>query len=224
VTTRRGGVLGKLLVLVLVASLAGALAWTTLANHSASGQWSFHPLDPAWWSPPAPIPGAPHPLAEVVSDTRGLADKAGEALWGQGGLVERCEAWWRSQPPTTKPPAASPPAVPPATSTPSAPAAPSTSVRDLLEQRLATSERLFGEGVELAKRARPSPGDGGGDLAGRLGLLAQARDRFAEVDRDLAEVIPAYQALPNHDRGKAATARQLQAFTRQMQELTAISR
>jgi hypothetical protein len=40
------------------------------------------------------------------------------------------------------------------------------------------------------------------------------------VDKALAESIPAYETLPQHDRTLAAKARQLQSYNQQMMELT----
>jgi hypothetical protein len=232
---RHGGVLVRMLVILVVVSLAGALGFTTLANHRAHGAWSFHPLDPAWWSPKAPAgpAGQPaaDPFAEVAQDAQRLAGRAGEAVWGKDGLVERCEAWWRTRDAAA---AASPTASTPTSATPTStpsdkPAAPSpastapTSVRGLLEQRLAASEQRFAEGIELAKRARPALGDDATALAGRMRTLTQARACFAEVERDLAEAIPAYEAVAGHDVARAASARQTLAFTRQMQDLTRLS-
>lgn len=234
---RHGGVFGRLLVILVMVSLSGALAWATLANHRAHGVWSFHPLDAAWWSPVAKDPAAGDPFAGVATDAKRLAGKAGEALWGTGGLVERCEAWWRerAQPATPGTPTTpSPPTThdtsattgtQPATGTPTVPAPlpPPTTVRGLLEQRFTTSEQRFAEGIELAKRARPTLSDDAATLAGRMSTLTQARRCFAEVERDLGEAIPAYEAIPGHDPAKLASARQLLAFTRQMQELTRLT-
>ena len=234
---RRGGVLIRLLMIVTVVGLAGMLAWTTLANHRATGAWSFHPLDTAWWSPKAATPNGADPFVEVTQDAKRWAGQAGEAMWGSGGLVERCEAWWhttqgeRQSGSVTPAPVAPSPATPPAATpsgtgvppvTPVIPTAP-TSVRGLLEQRLTASEKRFAEGIELAKRARPSLSDDAATLASRMGTLRQARACFAEVERDLTEAIPAYQAIPGHDVSKLASARQLQGFARQMQELTRLT-
>lgn len=225
---RHGGVLGRLLVILVVVSLSGALAWATLANHRAHGAWSFHPLDPAWWSPTPQDPSAGDPFAGVADDAKRLAGQAGEAVWGKGGLVERCEAWWRQRDqggaPTT--PTTTTTTSPTATPTPGAPPAPTpppTSVRGLLEQRLTASDQRFAEGIELAKRARPALGDDAATLAGRLGTLTQARTCFADVERDLGEAIPAYEAIPGHDPARLANAKQLLGFARQMQELTRLT-
>lgn len=233
-SARHGGVLGKLLVILVVVSLAGALGFTTLANHRAHGTWSFHPLDPAWWSPKAATgpDGKPaaDPFADVANDAQRLAGRAGEALWGKDGLVERCEAWWRTRDTTASPSAPAPtsaPTTPTPTSNQPAPAAPTpaapTSVRGLLEQRLLANEQRFAQGIDLAKKARPALGDDASALAARMGSLNQARTCFAEVERDLGEAIPAYEALPGHDPARAASARQLLGFTRQMQELTRLT-
>jgi hypothetical protein len=235
-SARHGGVLGKLLVILVVVSLAGALGFTTLANHRAHGVWSFHPLDPAWWSPKAATgpDGKPaaDPFADVANDAQRLAGRAGEALWGKDGLVERCESWWRSREATTAPSPVAPTPTPtptptPPTTNPAAPATPApaapTSVRGLLEQRLFASEQRFAQGIDLAKKARPALGDDATALAARMGSLSQARTCFAEVERDLGEAIPAYEALPGHDPARAASARQLLGFTKQMQELTRLT-
>jgi hypothetical protein len=227
---RHGGVLGRLLVILVVVSISGALAWTTLANHHANGAWSFHPLDPAWWSPKAKDPAAGDPFADVAQDAKRLAGHAGEALWGKGGLVERCETWWqqREQPagattPTTGTPTTTTPVQPPPqTPTPASSPAPTT-VRGLLEQRFSASERRFADGITLAKQARPTLSDDAAALAGRMGTLTQARTCFSDVERDLGEAIPAYEAIPGHDPAKLASARQLLGFTRQMQELTRLT-
>ncbi len=223
---RQGGVLIKLLMILTLVTLAGALAWTTLANHRAHGVWSFHPLDPAWWSPQADPRVGADPFAEVAHDAKRLADQAGEALWGPAGLVERCETWWRtnqqqgqaggSTPGAPGAPPQSGAGQPPVTTVP-------TSVRGRLEQRLSDSDRRFAEGIELAKRARPALGDDTAALTGRMRTLHQAQACFAEVERELAETIPAYQAVPGHDVSKLASARQLQGFARQMQELTRLT-
>lgn len=220
---RHGGVLGRLLVILVMVSLSGALAWATLANHRAHGVWSFHPLDAAWWSPVPQDPTGGDPFAGVATDAKRLAGQAGESLWGKGGLVERCETWWREREQPAATPAA--PVTRPTTGAPTTPApAPApTTVRGLLEQRLTTSEQRFAEGIELAKRARPTLSDDAATLAGRMGTLTQARSCFAHVERDLGEAIPAYEAIPGHDPAKLAGARQLLAFTRQMQELTRLT-
>lgn len=223
---RHGGVLGRLLVILVVVSLSGALAWATLANHRAHGAWSFHPLDPAWWSPTPTDPTAGDPFAGVADDAKRLAGQAGEAVWGKGGLIERGEAWWRErgQQPLTPNTAPNTPATPPGTTPPPAqPAPPPTTVRGLLEQRFSVSEQRFAEGLELAKQARPTLGDDSAMLAKRMKTLAQARAGFAEVERDLGEAIPAYEAIPGHDPVRLANARQLQGFARQMQELTRLT-
>ena len=235
--TRQGGVLIRLLAMVTLVALAGALAWTALANHRASGQWSFHPLDTAWWSPKAANPEAGDPFAEVAHDAKRLAGQAGEALWGPGGLVERCETWWHAnqdghpaatapggngQPPAVTPPAGAPGSAP--TGAPvAAPTTTPTTVRGLLEQRFSASEQRFAEGIDLAKHARPTLGDDAKTLAGRLGTLQQAHTCFADVDRDLGEALPAYQAIAGHDAAKLARAEQLQGFARQMLELTRLT-
>lgn len=233
---RHGGVLGRLLVILVLVSLSGALTWATLANHRAHGVWSFHPLDASWWSPVPQDPTGGDPFAGVATDAKRLAGQAGEALWGTGGLVERCETWWRErEQPATTPAAPGTPTTPgtPATPvtqpktgapTPPVPAPAPTTVRGLLEQRFTTSEQRFAEGIELAKRARPTLNDDAATLAGRMSTLTQARTCFAEVERDLGEAIPAYEAIPGHDPAKLASARQLLAFTRQMQELTRLTR
>ncbi len=215
---RHGGVLGRLLVILVVVSLSGALAWATLANHRAHGVWSFHPLDSAWWSPTPKDPTAGDPFAEVANDAKRLAGQAGESLWGKDGLVERCESWWRARERSAATPTATP-----ATPTTGTPAPAPITVRGLLEQRFATSERRFAEGIELAKRARPTLSDDAATLTGRMGTLTQARACFTEVERDLSEAIPAYEAIAGHDPAKAASARQLLAFSRQMQELTRLT-
>jgi hypothetical protein len=56
-----------------------------------------------------------------------------------------------------------------------------------------------------------------------MSTLTQARSCFAEVERDLGESIPAYQAIPGHDPSKVASAKQLQHFAQQMQELTRLT-
>ena len=230
---RHGGVLGRLLVILVVVSLSGALAWATLANHRAHGTWSFHPLDAAWWSPVPAGPTASDPFAEVANDAKRLAGHAGEALWGKGGLVEQCESWWRSRERPTAPATSTTPAAPSDTTTPVGPTVPPstgaprppapTTVRGLLEQRFTSSEQRFAEGIELAKHARPTLSDDAATLTGRVGTLTRARSCFTEVEGDLAEAIPAYEAIPGHDPGKLASARQLLAFTRQMQELTRLT-
>jgi hypothetical protein len=222
-TARHGGVLSKLLMILVVVSISGALAWATLANHRASGTWSFHPLDSAWWSPTPKDPASGDPFAEVANDAKRLAGQAGESLWGKGGLVERCEVWWRERDQattTSAAPATTPTGGAPATPVP-APAP--TTVRGMLEQRFTTSERRFADGIELAKRARPTLSDDAAALAGRMGTLTQARTCFSDVERDLGEAIPAYEAIPGHDPAKLASARQLLAFTKQMQELTRLT-
>jgi len=225
---RQGGVLSKLLLILVVVSISGALAWATLANHRASGTWSFHPLDSAWWSPTPKDPASGDPFAEVANDAKRLAGQAGESLWGKGGMVERCEAWWRERNQTTATPATPPSATPatgaPATPAPTpAPAPAPTTVRGMLEQRFTTSERRFAEGIELAKHARPTLSDDATTLTKRMGTLMQARTHFSDVERDLGEAIPAYEAIPGHDPVKVASARQLLAFTKQMQELTRLT-
>ena len=227
--TRHAGVLSRLLITLVLISLVGALAWATLAQHRVSGIWSFHPLDSAWWSPQPVGQNGGDPFAEVANDAKKLAGQAGEALWGPGGMVERGEAWWKAQnntpttPPTTTPTNRS---IPPSVPTPDKPVmapAPSTSLRSLLEQRLTASEQRFADGLQLAKQARPSLSDNAATLAGRMSTLAQARQCFAEVERDLGESIPAYQAIPGHDVSKVASAKQLQHFAQQMQELTRLT-
>ncbi|MBA3699311.1 MAG: hypothetical protein H0W78_10700 [Planctomycetes bacterium] len=230
---RHGGVLSRLLVILVVVSLSGALAWTTLANHRAHGVWSFHPLDSAWWSPVPKDSTSGDPFAEVANDAKRLADRAGESLWGKGGLIERCDTWWRTrEQSTTTPPATPAPGTPtttqPTTTTPVPTTTPTptpvpTTVRGLLEQRFTTSEQRFAEGIELAKRARPTLADDAAALAGRMGTLTQARTCFSEVERDLGEAIPAYEAIAGHDPARLASARQLLGFTRQMQELTRLT-
>ena len=228
-TSRHAGILTRLLITLVLVSLVGALTWATLAQHRVSGMWSFHPLDSAWWSPQPVGQTGNDPFADVANDAKKLAGQAGEALWGPGGMVERGEAWWKAQnntpttPPTTTPTNRS---IPPSVPTPDKPVvapAPSTSLRSFLEQRLAASEQRFADGLQLAKQARPSLSDNAATLAGRMSTLTQARQCFAEVERDLGESIPAYQAIPGHDVSKVASAQQLQRFAQQMQELTRLT-
>lgn len=222
---RHGGVLSRLLVILVVVSLGGALAWATLANHRATGAWSFHPLDSTWWSPTPKDPTAGDPFADVANDAKRLAGQAGESLWGKEGLVEQCETWWRARErPANSPTAPTSPTAPATPNTrPTSPTPAPTTVRGLLEQRFVTSEQRFAEGIDLAKRARPTLNDDAATLAGRMSTLTQARSCFADVERDLSEAVPAYQAIPAHDPGKLASARQLLTFTKQMQELTRLT-
>ena len=229
-TARHAGVLSRLLIAFILLSIVGALAWATLAHHRVSGTWSFHPLDPAWWSPQPVGQNGGDPFADVANDAKKLADQAGEALWGPGGMVERGEAWWKAQnnTPTTTAPTTTPtnhniPTTAPAPDKPVIAPAPSTSLSSLLEQRLTASEQRFADGLQLAKQARPSLSDNAAALAGRMNTLTQARQCFAEVERDLGESIPAYQAIPGHDASKVASAKQLQRFAQQMQELTRLT-
>lgn len=225
-TPRHAGVMSRLLITFVLVSLVGALAWATLAHHRVSGNWSFHPLDSAWWSPQPASQNGGDPFADVAQDAKKLADQAGQALWGPGGMVERGEAWWNNQshasPEATSGQKTNPSHVTAPVKPLTAPA-PSTSLRSLLEQRLTASEQRFADGLQLAKQARPSVSDNAATLAGRLSTLAQARQCFAEVERDLGESIPAYQAIPGHDASKVASAKQLQHFAQQMQELTRLT-
>ena len=227
-TPRHAGVMSRLLIALVLVSLVGALAWATLAHHRVSGNWSFHPLDSAWWSPQPASQNGGDPFANVAQDAKKLADQAGQALWGPGGMVERGEAWWNNQ--SHALPEATPDqnhhTSPPHVIAPDKPLtapAPSTSLRSLLEQRLTASEQRFADGIQLAKQARPSLSDNAATLAGRMSTLAQARHCFTEVERDLGESIPAYQAIAGHDASKVASAKQLQRFAQQMQELTRLS-
>ena len=228
-TSRHAGVLSQLLIAFILVSIVGALAWATLAQHRVSGTWSFHPLDSAWWSPQPVGQNGGDPFADVANDAKKIADQAGQALWGPGGMVERGEAWWNAQnntPATTTAPTSTNHGIPPVASSPNKPVttpAPATSVRSLLEQRLTASEQRFADGLHLAKQARPSLNDNAATLAGRMNTLTQARSCFAEVERDLGESIPAYQAIPGHDPSKVASAKQLQHFAQQMQELTRLT-
>jgi hypothetical protein len=221
-----------MIAMLMVAVVAGGLCWATLKYQRATGTWAFHPLDAAWWSP-AQSAGVPTTSKEVLEDARIVSDQVGQALWGTGGLIERADAWWRSaEKMTANNPAApntesSPTSAQPQTK-PSAPekkaplAQPSapSSVRGMLEQRLHLADQSFQVGLTALKSASPIAGDATLSQVERVVRVGMARDRFAAIERDLSEVIPAYEALPGHDVDKAATARQLRSFNQQMLELT----
>lgn len=237
--SRRGGVLIRLVAIIVVVGTAGILSWGALNNQRVTGKWSFHPLDPAWWSPKT-ADGKTVPATEVVDDARVISDQVGQALWGQGGLIDRVEKWWKendqhtSAAPTNEVEQQETTAPVPGsqqngtngqsqkedgTAVHVPPAAP-TSVRGMLEQRLQQADATFQAGLADLKAASPVAGDEKLSTVDRVARVGAARSRFIAVERDLAETIPAYEAIPQHDAKTVATARQLRAFNKQMLEMT----
>ena len=222
--------------MLMVASVACVLCWTALNYQRATGTWAFHPLDPAWWSPPRAA-GAPARSKDAMDDARFVGDQMGQALWGKGGLAERADVWWKaneslknnkssdSQTGTVPAPSAAPvPQEDKADSgdkatTPKPPVAIS-SVQQQLELRLVRADADFQLGLNDLKAASPIAGDKLLSNEDRLARVNAARERFLAVERELARTIPAYENLSVYDSRTAGTARQLRSFNKQMLELT----
>jgi hypothetical protein len=217
---RRGGFIMRILILLVVVFVAGILCWGIFTHHRVTGAWSFEPLNPAWWSP---RPGDAPPTERALNDARKISDQVGDALWGNDGLIERVEQWWREQPSAankSQPESAQPETKTktPSTVTP-APSGP-LSLQQLLEQRLSGADEQFRAGLQDLKAASPLASDATISTVDRLARVAAARERFVQVQKELSEAIPAYETLPQHDRTLAAKARQLQAYNKQMLELS----
>jgi hypothetical protein len=209
---RRGGAL-KVLVLLVVFALIGALAWVSVANRAKNGAWSFNVFDPDWWTVTSSRERfLDDPAASVVGGARELASKTKEALWGKDGLVQRCEEWWKGHAPVAAP---TPPAEP-ASAPPALPADPAQARRQR-EQQLDAADRAFRDGLTQFKRAAPTAS---GSDADKREALAAARARFVQVAAVLKEALPAYQALPGSDPALVRSARQLEGYNQQLLDWT----
>lgn len=207
---RRGGIL-KILVLVVVFALIGALGWVTIANRTKNGAWSFNVFDPDWWTVTSSRERfLDNPAASVVGGAKELASKTKEALWGKEGLVQRCEDWWKGRAPVNAPT----PTVSEPTATP--PADPAEARRQC-ERKFDVADRAFRDGLNQFKHAAPTATGSDGD---KRQALATARERFAQVAAVLKDALPAYQALPGNDPALLRGAQQLDGYNRQLLDLT----
>ena len=210
-----------LLALVVIAAL-GLLTWTTLVNWRVSGTLTFHPFDAAWWAArPAPTDRALNdPGGTALDQARSLAGQAKEKLWGPGGVVEQVETWWgRGAAAAAAAPGG---AVPPAGSAPpaGAPAVAATPGVDraTLERQLAYAQVSFRSGLDASKRAAPAAAP---SAEVQRAALTEARTHFQHAHDLLAQDIPAYAALGDHDPRVLENAHQLLDYDEQLLALTA---
>ncbi len=204
--------LRTLLALAVVAAL-GLLTWTTLVNWRATGTLTFHPFDAAWWAArPAPTDRALNdPGGSALDGARSLAAQAKEKLWGPGGVVEQVETWWgRGAAATAAAPGAAAPA--PIAVAPAGGARPGVD-RATLERQLAYAQVSFRSGLDAFKRGAPAAAP---TVAVQRAALAEARTHFQHAHDLLAQDIPAYAALGDHDPRVLENARQLLDYDEQL--------
>ena len=220
--TRAGfSLLRALLALVVIAAL-GLLTWTTLVNWRATGTLTFHPFDAAWWAArPAPTDRALNdPGGTALDEARSLATQAKEKLWGPGGVVEQVETWWGrgAAVAAAAPGAGAHPA--PGAPTANAPVAPAAAGADraTLERQLAYAQVSFRSGLDASKRGAPAASP---TPEVQRAALAEARTHFQHAHDLLAQDIPAYAALADHDPRVLENARQLLDYDEQLLALTA---
>ncbi len=182
--TRSAGILFKLVVLLAIAALLIALSYNTWANTRATGVFSFHPFDSAWWQPGV------DKAEPVVESGKHAASDANDAVWGSGGLVERTEAWWSGR-----------------AASAAIPVAPGT--RSELDAALARAETQFDTGLAAYRRANPSDG---AFTPERRAALIEAKAAFTAVRGTLDAHLPAYRALPDHDAHRLADLKALSEY------------
>jgi hypothetical protein len=197
---RRGGTLTGVLVLLAVLVL-GAFAWATIANSRRVGEFCCHPGDIDWWmmNTPTGAQEGVHPQS-LIDDAKRLANQAQDRLWGPGGLIERCEAWWQGQQAKRS----------------EAPAALSAE-RQRYEQRFAEADAAFRSGLDAYKRTGPAFR---GTSAEKRAAVIEARGHFQRAHDLLAASIPPYEALSDHDPARAKSAHQLLEYSQQLLDMT----
>jgi hypothetical protein len=204
---RRGGIFKALLILVVVGTL-GAFTWVTIANSQRSGQLNCRPFDADWWTMSSPAgsaaPAGPITPMTLVEDAKHLANQAEERLWGPGGLMERCEGWWQSHL---------------AKRSEGATATNLSADRMHLEQQFADADASFRSGLDAYKRASPSAHGGEED---KLAAAHEAKIHFLRTRDILTASIAPYEALPDHDPGRAHGAHQLLDYDQQLLQLVGI--
>lgn len=167
-----------LLCLAFLAAVA-VIAWW---HHAQDGQWSFRLFDAAWWQPGV---SRSQPVLEAA---RRDAQRANDAVWGDHGLVDEVERWWRAR----RAPAPTP--------------APATAERRRLEGFLADADRAFESGLHAYHEA-------GADSSARTrATLESARSSLLAAQDLLARTIPAYRACADHDADRLAEAEAEAAF------------
>ncbi len=198
---RHGGTLKNLVVLLTV-MMVGVFTWATIANSRRVGELCIRPNDIDWWfmSVPQGKQEGVH-TQSIIDEAKHLADLAEDKLWGKGGVIERCEAWWQGRQGR------------------SAPADDGASAeRQRCEKRFTEAEGEFRSGLDSYKRA--APGAHGGATDKRAAAL-DARTRFLHAHDLLATTIPAYEALGDYDKARAKSAHQLLDYTQELLAITA---
>lgn len=199
--SRRGGTLTGVVVLLAIMVL-GAFTWATIANSRRVGELCCRPGDIDWWmlNTPAGVQEGVH-TQSLIDDAKRLASQAEDRLWGPGGLVERCEAWWQGQ----------------QAGRPAAPNAASPD-RQRYEQRFAEADTAFRSGLDAYKRTGPAVR---ANVAEKRAALIEARTQFQRAHDLLAASIPPYEALSDHDPARAKSAHQWLDYSQQLLDMTA---
>jgi hypothetical protein len=181
----------------------GAFTWVTIANSHRTGNLNCRPLDADWWtlSSSATGPSAPVTPTTLVEDAKALASKAEDRLWGAGGLIERCEGWWQAH--LSK-------------QSESAPGTPASADRIRFEQQFTDAEASFRSGLDAYKRASPNAH---GSAEQQKAAAHEARIHFQHTSDVLNASIAPYEALADHDQGRAHGAHQLLDYDKQLLEL-----
>lgn len=192
----------RFVVTLVVFAAIGGLAVATYANWRRDGRFTFHVFDSTWW-------GNGRSEAEpYAAGARTAADKAYQAVWGTGGMVEQAEQWLddlrRDDPPETGAPAVSPtdPSAAP-TAKPKPPGTPRSAEAQRLEGRFAKAEEDFRSGLTAFKRT------GAGTKNARRTARAEAIAHFGRCRDALLASIDPYRALADHDRRRLDEAEEL---------------
>lgn len=198
------GPLARLLQFVVtlaVFAVLGGMVFTAWVNWRRDGRFTFHVFEPTWW-------GNGRSEAEPYAvGARTAAEKAYEAVWGTGGMVEQAESWLdglrRDDPPAAggAPATGAPPSGGTASPRPAASARSAEAGR--LEARFAAAEQEFRTGLAAYKRAAS------GDAGSRKRARAEAIVHFARCRDALLASLDPYRALPDHDRRRLADAEEL---------------
>lgn len=213
----RPGCLRRLLMLLLqLAVVAGVavLGWGIWSNWERKQGFSLDLLDRAWWTStrsqaePVATKGA-----ELVEQGQALLKRAYTEVWGQNGLVEQAEQWWKQRQ-VAQPDPASPPSTRPGPESAPAPekvTRPDPAVQQC-EQQFRQAEALFEEGLAAYRQSDPSQGW----TSQRKAAYLKAVDRFTRVRDLLTPVLERYSRLPNHD---PAQRKQAEAMLHHNQQL-----
>lgn len=183
----------KLFIMLVLVAFLGALLWVTYLNWSKDGRFSFRIFDTSWWRPGV---DAAQP---VIDHARSASDRAGDALWGDDGLVDQAAQWWG-----TKQEARAK-----AEPKPSAPTAPPSDDLKRCERAIADAEIDFQYGLDHYRMANPRDA---GTAGARREHLRQARSRFLSTRDLLGRAIDPYAKADGHDAERLADAKALQLY------------